>query len=152
MSENINQNYEKSCCKKYKNLLCSAFKTALKATSDALIYGGKLGLELADKYDDIKDVAQKIADSKISEESAKTEGVSIISQERAKEIFAKRINAQAEMIKFDEIYLSKGIEICRNSSEKYIYKIRAEFNGFAYKIKVGAISGEILNLRIESRI
>ena len=132
-----------------QNLFKKALEISLQGAAGALICAGRAGLWLLDAASGLKDETQKAQLSKINEERAKFDGVSIISQDRVKEIVANRLKTDADGIEFGRIYLAKRCALGSSGGE-YFYETKAKFNGFSYDFKIGAARGEILNLKIKS--
>ena len=134
-----------------QNLFKKALEISLQGAAGALICAGRAGLWLLDAASGLKDETQKAQLSKINEERAKFDGVSIISQDKVKEIVVNRLKTDADGIEFGRIYLAKRCALGSLGGE-YFYETKAKFNGFSYDFKIGAARGEILNLKIKSQI
>lgn len=149
MNENLGQN-QKECGKacKYKKLLCETATAAVGIAAKAMIGIGKFGGILAEKYDELKENSDKTAQSKTVKEQANLKNIKLLEESQIKEIVAKRLNAQTQLVEFNEIYLTKSGEI-GSQGDRYFYKTEAKFNDFSYKFKIDAVTGEIANIKIE---
>ncbi|WP_149715824.1 hypothetical protein [Campylobacter concisus] len=136
---------------KAQNFFKNALKLSLQGAADVLIYAGKAGVWLSNASNCLKDEAQRAELSKINEEQAKFEGLTHILPEKVKEIVIERLKTKPEEVEFSPIYLAKKQSFGSLGAE-YFYDARAKFNGFLYDFKIGAASGEILNLKIKSQI
>ncbi|WP_459827689.1 hypothetical protein [Campylobacter concisus] len=138
---------------KYKaqNFFKNALELSLQGVAGALIYAGKAGVWLSNASNRLKDEAQRAELSKINEEQAKFEGLACILPEKVKEIVIERLKTKPEEVEFAPIYLAKKQSFGTFCTE-YFYEARAKFNGFLYDFKIGAANGEILNLKIKSKI
>lgn len=136
---------------KAKNLVKNALEISVQGISCALIYAGKAGVWLSSAANSLKNEAQRAKLSRINEEQAKFEGLAHILPEKAKDIVIERLKAKPEEVEFTPIFLAKKQSFYKLGAE-YFYDVRAKFNGFLYDFKIGAINGEILNLKIKSQI
>jgi len=134
-----------------KNLVKNALEISVQGISCALIYAGKAGVWLSSAANSLKNEAQRAKLSRINEEQAKFEGLAHILPEKAKDIVIERLKAKPEEVEFTPIFLAKKQSFYKLGAE-YFYDVRAKFNGFLYDFKIGAINGEILNLKIKSQI
>ena len=150
--ENLDKNLSQTASKcKAQNLFKKALELSLQGVAGALIYTGKAGVWLSNASNCLKDEAQRAELSKINEEQAKFEGLACILPERVKELILERLKTKPEEVEFSPIYLAKKQSFGTLGVE-YFYDARAKFNGFLYDFKIGAASGEILNLKIKSQI
>jgi len=136
---------------KAQNFFKNALELSLQGVAGALIYTGKAGVWLTNALNCLKDEAQRAELSKINEEQAKFERVACILPEKVKELIIDRLKTKPEEVEFSPIYLAKKQSFGTLGVE-YFYDARAKFNGFLYDFKIGAASGEILNLKIKSQI
>ena len=150
--ENLDKNSSQTAPKyKAQNFFKNALELSLQGVADVLIYAGKAGVWLSNASNCLKDEAQRAELSKINEEQAKFEGLAHILPERVKELIIDRLKTKPEEVEFSPIYLAKKQSFGTLGAE-YFYDARAKFNGFLYDFKIGAASGEILNLKIKSQI
>ena len=150
--ENLDKNLSQIAPKyKAQNFFKNALELSLQGVADVLIYAGKAGVWLSNASNYLKDEAQRAELSKINEEQAKFEGLAHILPERVKELIIDRLKTKPEEVEFAPIYLAKKQSFGTFCTE-YFYEARAKFNGFLYDFKIGAASGEILNLKIKSQI
>jgi len=150
--ENLDKNSSQTAPKcKAQNFFKNALELSLQGVAGALIYAGKAGVWLSNASNCLKDEAQRAELSKINEEQAKFEGLAHILPERVKELIIDRLKTKPEEVEFSPIYLAKKQSFGTLGAE-YFYDARAKFNGFLYDFKIGAASGEILNLKIKSQI
>ena len=150
--ENLDKNLSQTAPKcKAQNFFKNALELSLQGVADVLIYTGKAGVWLSNASNCLKDEAQRAELSKINEEQAKFEGLAHILPERVKELIIDRLKTKPEEVEFSPIYLAKKQSFGTLGAE-YFYDARAKFNGFLYDFKIGAASGEILNLKIKSQI
>ncbi|WP_459818111.1 hypothetical protein [Campylobacter concisus] len=136
---------------KVQNLFKKALELSLQGVADALIYTGKAGVWLTNATNCLKDEAQRTELSKINEEQAKFEGLAHILPERVKELILERLKTKPEEVEFSPIYLAKKQSFGTFCTE-YFYEARAKNKGFLYNFQIGAVNGEILNLKIKSQI
>ena len=150
--ENLDKNSSQAAPKcKAQNFFKNALELSLQGAADLLIYAGKAGVWLSNASNCLKDEAQRVELSKTNEEQAKFEGLAHILPERVKELIIDRLKTKPEEVEFEPIYLAKKQSFGSLGAE-YFYDARAKFNGFLYDFKIGAASGEILNLKIKSQI
>jgi len=136
---------------KAKNLVKNVLEISMQGISCALIYGGKAGVWLSNTANSLKDEAQRAELSRINEEQAKIEGLAHILPEKVKDVVIERLKAKPEEVEFAPIFLAKKQSFYKLGTECF-YDARAKFNGFLYDFNIGAINGEILNLKIKSQI
>ncbi|MGF7440917.1 hypothetical protein [Campylobacter concisus] len=136
---------------KAQNFFKKAFELSLQGVADALIYVGKAGVWLSNASNCLKDEAQRVELSKINEGQAKFEGLAHILPEKVKELILERLKVEPEEVEFAPIYLAKKQNFGTFCTE-YFYEARAKNKGFLYDFKIGAMNGEILNLKIKSQI
>lgn len=148
--ENLEENIQKTSCSADRalNLAKKTLEISLQTTASALACTGAW---LGNLANELKDDAKKAELSRINEEQAKFDGAQIISSDLVKDIVAKRLKAEASEVEFGQIYLGK-VEVFSKASREYFYETKAKFNGFLYDFKIGAMNGEILNLKIKSQI
>ena len=150
--ENLDKNLSQTAPKcKAQNFFKNALELSLQGVAGALIYAGKAGVWLSNASNCLKDEAQRAELSKINEEQAKFEGLAHILPEKVKELILERLKVEPNEVEFAPIYLAKKQSFGTFCTE-YFYDARAKFNGFLYDFKIGAMNGEILNLKIKSQI
>ena len=136
---------------KAKNLVKNALEISVQGISCALIYAGKAGVWLSNTVNSLKDEAQRAELSRINEEQAKFEGLAHILPEKVKKIVIERLKVEPSEVEFAPIFLAKKQSFYKLGAE-YFYEARAKNKGFLYDFKIGAMNGEILNLKIKSQI